>query len=207
MPVLARLAGIRAKRAMEGVDAEIEEATPAGISPSQASAREQPTATTAGRAAGVVANRAGGEPAYGNAATGATMVDAAAGRILVVDDDASACRALARLLRSFGFGVTTFGSAAEVLAAGPPDDALCLVADVRMPGMGGVELCERLRASGRDIPTVFVTAHGTERLRSPVLQGAPVLQKPVDAEHLVAAIDFACRRSPGARRGDRPPGS
>jgi len=123
------------------------------------------------------------------------MVDAAAGRILVVDDDESVCRALARLLRSFGYEVTTFASAAELLAAGPPDDTLCLVADVRMPEMGGVELCEQLRASGREVPTVFVTAHGTEGLRSQVLQGAPVLQKPVDAEQLVAAIDTARRRS------------
>jgi len=61
--------------------------------------------------------------------------------------------------------------------------------------MGGVELCEQLRASGREVPTVFVTAHGTEGLRSQVLQGAPVLQKPVDAEQLVAAIDTARRRS------------
>jgi FixJ family two-component response regulator len=130
------------------------------------------------------------------------MADAAApGHILVVDDDASVCRALARLLRSFGFEVTTFGSPAELLAAGPPPDALCLVADVRMPEMTGVELCEHLRATGRDLPTVFVTAHGTEDLRSLVLQGAPVLQKPVDAERLVAAI--AGVRQANARRARR----
>ncbi len=118
----------------------------------------------------------------------------AAGRILVVDDDASVCRALARLLRSYGYDVTTFGSAAEVLASGPPEDALCLVADVRMPEMGGVELCEQLHASGRALPTVFVTAHGTEGLRSLVLDGAPVLQKPVNAAQLVDAIDRVSRR-------------
>jgi FixJ family two-component response regulator len=128
------------------------------------------------------------------------MVNAAAGRILVVDDDESVCRALARLLRSFGFEVQTFGSAAELLASGPPDDTLCLVADVRMPEMGGIELCEHLRACGRDLPTVFVTAHGTDDLRSLVLHGAQVLQKPVDAEQLVAAIDAACRGS-GRRAG------
>jgi FixJ family two-component response regulator len=131
------------------------------------------------------------------------MVDVVPGRILVVDDDASVCRALSRLLRSFGFEVQTFGSAAEVLASGPPDDTLCLVADVRMPGMGGVELCERLHASGRDVPTVFVTAHGTEDLRSVAIQGAQVLQKPVDAERLVEAIEAARRRS-GARRAREP---
>lgn len=128
------------------------------------------------------------------------MADAAAGRILVVDDDESVCRALARLLRSFGYEVTTFGSAVELLAAGPPGDAVCLVADVRMPEMGGVELVEQLRASGRDLPTVFVTAHGTEGLRSIVLQGAPVLQKPVGAEKLVEAIDSVRRRTVRAAR-------
>ncbi len=128
------------------------------------------------------------------------MAGAPAGRILVVDDDASVCRALARLLRSYGHEVETFGSAAEVLAAGPPADALCLVTDVRMPGMGGVELCEQLHAAGRDLPTVFVTAHGTEGLRSVVLQDAPILQKPVSAEQLLAAIESVTRKAARAAR-------
>ncbi|HET8541130.1 MAG TPA: response regulator [Anaeromyxobacter sp.] len=123
----------------------------------------------------------------------------ATGRILVVDDDASVCRALARLLRSYGYEVMTFGSAAEVLSS-LPEDALCLVADVRMPEMGGVELREALHAAGRDVPTVFVTAHGTEGLRSLALQDAPVLQKPVDGEQLVAAIAEVCGRSVRAAR-------
>ncbi len=125
---------------------------------------------------------------------------AAAGRILVVDDDASVCRALARLLRSYGFEVLTFGSAAEVLASGPPEDAVCLVADLRMPEMGGVELVERLHVSGRDLPTVFVTAHETEGLRSLVLESAPVLQKPVNADQLVEAIDRVRQRKLRATR-------
>lgn len=129
------------------------------------------------------------------------MAVPAGGRILVVDDDASVCRALARLLRSYGYEVETFASAAELLAAGPPADTLCLVTDVRMPGMGGVELCEQLHANGRDLPTVFVTAHGTEGLRSLVLQGAPILQKPVAAEQLLAAIDAVTRKP---LRGVRP---
>ncbi len=123
-----------------------------------------------------------------------------AGHILVVDDDASVCRALARLLRSYGYDVDTFGSAAELLASGPAEDALCLVTDVRMPGMGGVELCEQLHAAGRDLPAVFVTAHGTEGLRSVVLQNAPILQKPVAAEQLVAAIASVTRKATRAAR-------
>lgn len=121
-------------------------------------------------------------------------------RILVVDDDDSVCRALARLLRSYGYQVKTFGSAAELLASGPPDDAACLVTDVRMPEMGGIELCEQLQAAGRGLPTVFVTAHGIDELQSLVLQGAPILQKPVDAEKLVTAIEEACRKGTRAMR-------
>jgi FixJ family two-component response regulator len=117
----------------------------------------------------------------------------ASGLVLVVDDDASVCRALARLLRSYGFDVRTYGSAAALLADGPPQDAACLVTDVRMPEVGGVELREQLHAAGRDLPTVFVTAHGTEGLRSLALQGAPVLQKPVDGARLVEAIAAARR--------------
>ncbi len=124
------------------------------------------------------------------------MAQPARGRILVVDDDESVCRALARLLRSYGFEPTTFGSAAALLAAGVPEDARCLVVDVRMPEMGGVELCEHLEAAGRHVPVVFVTAHGTEDLRSLVLQGAPILQKPENGEQLVAAIEAAARGGP-----------
>ena len=130
------------------------------------------------------------------------MVDPA-GRILVVDDDDSVCRALARLLRSFSFDVTTFGSAAELLVAGVPADAVCLVADVRMPGMGGVELCEQLHAAGQELPTVFITAHGTEDMRSLMLQRYPVLEKPVASDRLVQAIE-ATRRQAGPRRGAAP---
>ena len=128
------------------------------------------------------------------------MEDSAAGRILVVDDDASVCRALARLLKSYGFQVTTFGSASELLAAGPPADAVCLVTDVRMPETSGVELVELLHASGRALPTVFITAHGTEGLRSLVLEDGPVLQKPVDAEQLVQAIGRVLQRKQRATR-------
>jgi FixJ family two-component response regulator len=128
------------------------------------------------------------------------MASGSAGRILVVDDDASVCRALARLLRSYDFEVETFGSAAELLASGPPEDTLCLVTDVRMPGMGGVELLEQLRAAGRMVPAVLVTAHGTEGLPSVALHGAPILQKPVSAEQLLAAIASVTR---GATRAAR----
>lgn len=124
---------------------------------------------------------------------GTTMAGAASGRILVVDDDESVRRALARLLRSFGFEAQTFATAADVLASGPPDDTVCIVADVWMPDMGGVELCEHLRAAGHDVPAVFLTGHGGERPASLVVRDAPVLEKPVVAERLVEAIEAVSR--------------
>jgi FixJ family two-component response regulator len=133
----------------------------------------------------------------------AESVERTSGLVLVVDDDASVCRALSRLLRSYGFTVRTYGSAAALLADGPPRDAACLVVDVRMPDLGGVELCEQLHAAGRELPAVFVTAHGTEGLQSLALHGAPVLSKPVAAERLVEAIEAARR----ARGPARPPGA
>lgn len=123
-----------------------------------------------------------------------SMVGAIARRVVVVDDDESVCRALARVLRSFGFEVQTFGSASDLLATGLPDDTFCLVADVRMPEMDGIELCEQLHASGRDVPTVFVTAHEIERRSSPVLHGAEILSKPVGADRLVEAIATVRKR-------------
>jgi FixJ family two-component response regulator len=124
------------------------------------------------------------------------MVEPTIGRVLVVDDDGSVCRALERLLRSFGFEVQSFGSAAALIAAGVPADTHCLVSDVRMPEIGGVELRDHLRASGRRVPMVFVTAHGAADVLVAAAEGSPVLEKPVGAEQLLAAID-AARRAEG----------
>ena len=119
--------------------------------------------------------------------------------IALVDDDRNILTSVQMALEAEGFAVRTYGSAAALLADGPPPDAACLVVDVRMPGLGGVELCEQLHAAGRALPTVFVTAHGTEGLGSLALQGAPVLEKPVDGERLVEAI-VAARLARGPAR-------
>ena len=83
--------------------------------------------------------------------------------ICIVDDDDSVRRALGRVVRSFGFDVQLFASGRDCLDKPFIDHASCLIADVRMPGMDGFELLALLKASGRDIPTIFISAHDDEK--------------------------------------------
>jgi FixJ family two-component response regulator len=114
-------------------------------------------------------------------------------RIVVVDDDESVREALKGLLRSAGFGAETYASAEEFLRSGGLQDAECLILDVRMPGIGGVELRRYLELAGHDIPVIFITAHGDDSTRAQAL-GANVvdfLTKPFSDEALLEAIDRA----------------
>ena len=111
--------------------------------------------------------------------------------ISVVDDDESVRESLSGLIRSVGFGVTVFASAEEFLNSNHLSDTNCLILDVRMPGMNGLELQRRLAASHRSIPVIFITAHGDPATRAKierVLPGTPVLAKPITAERLKEAI-------------------
>ena len=124
-----------------------------------------------------------------------------AATVFVVDDDASVRRALARLLRSFGYGVETFASAREFLERGRFDGTGCLLLDVRMPGQSGLELHEVLAAGGHDIPVVFITGHGDVPMAARALKSgaADFLVKPFDDQALVDAVQHAItadRRSP-----------
>src|SRR5687767_4326537 len=88
-----------------------------------------------------------------NAPAGAT--------VFVVDDDPSVRRGLTRLLRSGGYGIETFSNATEFLESGRQNQSpACVVLDVQMPGMTGMELQERLSAAGSGIAIVFMSAHG-----------------------------------------------
>lgn len=114
-------------------------------------------------------------------------------RIAVVDDDESVREALNGLLRSAGFVAETYGSAEEFLRSGGLEDTECLILDVRMPGIGGVELRRYLEMGGHDIPVIFITAHGDEQTRAQAL-GANVvdfLTKPFSDEALLEAIKRA----------------
>jgi FixJ family two-component response regulator len=113
--------------------------------------------------------------------------------IAVIDDDASVRRALQRLLRSAGFAVETFATAREFLDAGPRARVACLVLDIHLPGMSGVELQEHLEVSGVPIPIVFITAHDDVPTRERVTRAGVVgyLRKPFDQGALIEAIGRA----------------
>lgn len=110
--------------------------------------------------------------------------------ISIVDDQESARAATAGLIRSFGFAAATFGSAAGFLASGDLARTVCLVSDVRMPGMSGPKLHALLVATGTQIPTVLVTGCADQRVRDRALKAGVrgYLTKPLDPEDLLACI-------------------
>ena len=114
-------------------------------------------------------------------------------RILVVDDDAPVRRALGRLLRAAGYDVALFTSAEEYLAREPAELPACLVLDMRMPGMGGLELQRVVVGTPQPLPIVFVTGHADEEARAQALGAGAiaVLQKPLDETTLLDAIRTA----------------
>jgi FixJ family two-component response regulator len=118
---------------------------------------------------------------------------AAAPVVFVVDDDASVRKSLTRLLGSSGYVVETFASAPEFLARESHPGPCCLVLDVRMPGLTGLELQERLVAEGRRMSIVFVTGHVNvpKSVKAMKAGAVDLLTKPVDAKDLIAAIQRA----------------
>jgi FixJ family two-component response regulator len=115
--------------------------------------------------------------------------------VAVVDDDASVRRALGRMLSAAGFGVETFASALEFLDRASADVA-CLVLDVRLPGMTGLDLQRRLAETGRALPIVMITGHGSVDVRDRALASGAVavLDKPFSDETLLGAIRTALAR-------------
>jgi len=106
--------------------------------------------------------------------------------ISIVDDDQSCRESTRELLMLLGYSVEAFPSAADFLASRLLPETACLVADVQMPGMTGVELHKHLVHTGRAIPTILVTAYPDEAIRDQALRDGVVcfLSKPVDDEHL-----------------------
>jgi FixJ family two-component response regulator len=113
--------------------------------------------------------------------------------ISVVDDDESVRESLSGLMRSVGFAVTVFASAEEFLSSVYLRNTECLILDVRMPGMNGLDLQSHLAVTRHQIPIVFVTAHGDEEARQRALNGGAVgyLLKPFSEDALLKAIDVA----------------
>jgi FixJ family two-component response regulator len=116
--------------------------------------------------------------------------------VFVVDDDPSVRRSVVRLLESAGLRVQGFASGEAFLEHERPTGPGCLVLDVRMSGMSGLELQRRLRATGRPMAIVFITGHGDVPMSVAAMKGGAVdfLMKPFDDEALLAAIDRAIGR-------------
>jgi CheY-like chemotaxis protein len=117
--------------------------------------------------------------------------------IHVIDDDASTRRALTRLILSLGFEVEVFDSAEAFLAEASPASCSCLLVDVHMPGMSGVDLCRKLAASGSTLPTILMSARADAGTKMMARSARPVttLFKPFDEEALLSAISLAMQPS------------
>lgn len=113
--------------------------------------------------------------------------------VAIVDDDELLRSALQGLLKSAGLPARSFASAEEFLNSGQQDHAACLIADIRMPGMSGLELQAKLSAEHCRIPTIFITAHGDAKMRMQALRAGAVefLPKPFDDEVLLASVRAA----------------
>jgi FixJ family two-component response regulator len=116
--------------------------------------------------------------------------------ISIVDDDEGIRAALRSLIGSLGFVAHTFGSAEEFLRSPHVSATSCLISDVRMPNMNGVELLDYLLDQGQQIPTIFMTAFPDENMRTRAMNAGAVayLTKPYDVEVLVQHINSALRR-------------
>jgi FixJ family two-component response regulator len=113
--------------------------------------------------------------------------------IAIVDDDKSVQSALQDLVESEGLSTLCFGSAEQFLDSGAQRNAACLIADIRMPGMSGLELQAKLKADRCRIPIIFITAHGDAKMQTQALREGALkfLAKPFDNTVLLEALHAA----------------
>jgi FixJ family two-component response regulator len=116
--------------------------------------------------------------------------------IFIIDDDVCAREATERVIRSSGYTVATYASAEDFLGSDHVNNTSCLITDVHLPGLTGVELYRRLRAKGFAAPTIFVTGHPDETTRTQVLAAGAVafLSKPVGKKVLLDCLKTALTR-------------
>jgi FixJ family two-component response regulator len=119
--------------------------------------------------------------------------------IAIIDDDASVRATTDSLVRSLGYGVYTFASAEDFLRSNRLDDLSCVIADVQMPGMSGVELQIHLLAQGNRVPFIFFTAFPDDQIRAQALKAGAIcyLTKPFDGDSLVQGLQVALKKPDG----------
>jgi len=117
--------------------------------------------------------------------------------VYVVDDDESIRKALKRLLRSMGYHAVAFESAEDFMEATSCRGEGCLVLDIRLPGMTGLDLQEKLASSGVKYPVIFMTAHDNPQWQERAKKAGAVayLRKPFDEQSLLGAIQLACHEA------------
>jgi FixJ family two-component response regulator len=122
--------------------------------------------------------------------------------VFVVDDDPSVCAALTRLIRSVGLDAQTFASAREFLRADRPDTPGCLVLDVRLPEMSGLDLQQKLAEAQVDLPIIFITGHGDIPMSVRAMKAGAVefLTKPFQDQELLDALQQAIAQDRNARQ-------
>jgi FixJ family two-component response regulator len=122
--------------------------------------------------------------------------------IAVVDDDESIRRTTKLLIESFGFRAHVFESAEEILTFDDLDTTSCLIVDLQMPGMDGLQLQSQLAATGRGIPIIFITAYDSRESRRRAMQAGAVafLGKPFSDEQLLETIQLALKIDKGGAK-------
>jgi FixJ family two-component response regulator len=118
--------------------------------------------------------------------------------VAIIDDDVSVRTATTCLVRSLGYAAYSFASAEEFLRSPQLGETSCLIADVQMPKMSGLDLLDTLRAKGMDTPVIFITAFPQERFRSRALEGGAIgfLSKPFDGKELADCLTKALASRP-----------
>jgi FixJ family two-component response regulator len=125
--------------------------------------------------------------------------------VLIIDDDPDFRESVGRLLSSVGLYVQQFSSVSDFFNAPPPDGPTCLVLDVRMPGRSGLELQRDLAAANRQVPIIFMTAHGDIPMTVQAMKGGAIefLTKPFRDQDLLEAVQAGLARDRARRENDR----
>ena len=117
--------------------------------------------------------------------------------ISIVDDDKGAREAFATFVRSLGYSASMFGSAEEFLKSEKLHDTSCLITDLQMPGLNGIDLQNRLFAEGHRIPVIFITGHPDDVARTRAMNAGALefLSKPIKPKQLIGCLDDAMKTS------------